>query len=142
MGNWDRYPGLMTRVLTFGTFDLFHIGHVNVLLRAAALGDHLTVGVSSDALNFSKKGRYPVYREEHRLAIVASLACVDETFIEYSLELKGEYIKEHKADVLVMGDDWAGKFDHYRELCEVVYLPRTAEVSTTDIIQSIREDLD
>lgn len=132
----------MTRVLTFGTFDLFHIGHVNVLLRAAALGDHLTVGVSSDALNFSKKGRYPVYREEHRVAIVESLACVDNVFVEQSLELKGEYIKEHRADILVMGDDWAGKFDHYRELCEVVYLPRTAEVSTTDIIQSIREDLD
>ena len=132
----------MTRVLTFGTFDLFHIGHVNVLMRAAALGDHLTVGVSSDALNFSKKGRYPVYREEHRVAIVQSLACVDGVFVEHSLELKGEYIKEHRADVLVMGDDWAGKFDHYRELCEVVYLPRTAEVSTTDIIQSIREDLD
>ena len=132
----------MTRVLTFGTFDLFHIGHVNVLLRAAALGDHLTVGVSSDDLNFSKKGRYPVYREEHRVAIVESLACVDGGFVEHSLELKGEYIKEHRADVLVMGDDWAGKFDHYRELCEVVYLPRTAEVSTTDIIQSIREDLD
>lgn len=132
----------MTRVLTFGTFDLFHIGHVNVLMRAAGLGDHLTVGVSSDALNYSKKGRYPVYREEHRVAIVQSLACVDEVFIEHSLELKGDYIKEHRADVLVMGDDWAGKFDHYRELCEVIYLPRTAEVSTTDIIQSIREDLD
>lgn len=132
----------MTRVLTFGTFDLFHIGHVNVLMRAATLGDHLTVGVSSDALNFSKKGRYPVYREEHRVAIVESLACVDGVFVEHSLELKGEYIKEHRADVLVMGDDWAGKFDHYRELCEVIYLPRTAEVSTTDIIQSIREDLD
>jgi len=132
----------MTRVLTFGTFDLFHIGHVNVLMRAAMLGDHLTVGVSSDELNFSKKGRYPVYREEHRVAIVQSLTCVDEVFVEHSLELKGDYINEHRADVLVMGDDWAGKFDHYRELCEVVYLPRTAEVSTTDIIQSIREDLD
>ena len=132
----------MTRVLTFGTFDLFHIGHVNVLLRAAQLGDHLTVGVSSDSLNFSKKGRYPVYREEHRMAIVASLSCVKEVFVEQSLELKGDYIREHRADVLVMGDDWAGKFDHFRELCEVIYLPRTAEVSTTDIIQSIREDLD
>ena len=132
----------MTRVLTFGTFDLFHIGHVNVLMRASTLGDHLTVGVSSDALNFSKKGRYPVYREEHRMAIVESLACVNSVFVEHSLELKGEYIQEHRADVLVMGDDWAGKFDHYRELCEVIYLPRTAEVSTTDIIQSIREDLD
>ncbi|WP_062078707.1 adenylyltransferase/cytidyltransferase family protein [Demequina globuliformis] len=132
----------MTNVLTFGTFDVFHIGHVNMLVRAADLGDHLTVGVSSDALNFSKKQRYPVYREEHRMAIVKSLACVDEVFVEESLELKGEYIKKFNADVLVMGDDWAGKFDHYRELCEVVYLPRTAEVSTTDIIQSIKEQLD
>ncbi len=131
----------MTRVITFGTFDVFHIGHVNMLVRAAEMGDHLTVGVSSDALNFSKKGRYPVYREEHRMAIVKSLACVDEVFVEESLELKGQYIKDHAADVLVMGDDWAGKFDHWGELCDVVYLPRTAEVSTTDIIQSIREDL-
>ncbi|WP_203654446.1 adenylyltransferase/cytidyltransferase family protein [Demequina activiva] len=132
----------MTRVLTFGTFDLFHIGHVNVLLRAADLGDHLTVGVSSDELTMAKKGRYPVYREEHRLAIVSSLACVDDVFVEQSLELKGEYIAEHRADVLVMGDDWKGRFDHHREQCEVIYLPRTAEVSTTDIIQSIRRDLD
>lgn len=137
-----RYAYAMTRVLTFGTFDLFHIGHVNVLMRAAALGGHLTVGVSSDDLNFSKKGRYPVYREEHRVAIVESLACVGEVFIEHSLELKGDYIRDYRADVLVMGDDWAGKFDHFREQCEVIYLPRTAEVSTTDIIQSIREDLD
>ncbi|WP_084129751.1 adenylyltransferase/cytidyltransferase family protein [Demequina sp. NBRC 110055] len=131
----------MTRVITFGTFDVFHIGHVNMLVRAAEMGDHLTVGVSSDALNFSKKGRFPVYREEHRVAIVKSLACVDEVFVEQSLELKGQYITDHAADVLVMGDDWAGKFDHWGDLCEVVYLPRTAEVSTTDIIQSIREDL-
>lgn len=132
----------MRRVITFGTFDVFHIGHVNMLVRAADLGDHLTVGVSSDALNYSKKSRYPVYREEHRLAIVQSLACVDEVFIEESLELKGDYIKQWNADVLVMGDDWAGKFDHYQELCDVVYLPRTQEVSTTDIIQSIRDELD
>ncbi|MFV0286401.1 MAG: adenylyltransferase/cytidyltransferase family protein [Demequina sp.] len=131
----------MTRVITFGTFDVFHIGHVNMLVRAAEMGDHLTVGVSSDELNFSKKGRYPVYREEHRMAIVKSLACVDQVFVEESLELKGQYIKEHSADILVMGDDWAGKFDHWNDLCKVVYLPRTAEVSTTDIIQSIREEL-
>lgn len=131
----------MTRVITFGTFDVFHIGHVNMLVRAAEMGDHLTVGVSSDELNFSKKNRYPVYREEHRLAIVKSLACVDDVFVEQSLELKGQYIKDHQADILVMGDDWAGKFDRWKDLCEVVYLPRTAEVSTTDIIQSIREDL-
>ncbi|WP_348523698.1 hypothetical protein [Demequina litorisediminis] len=74
------------------------------------------------------------------MAIVKSLACVDQVFVEESLELKGQYIKEHSADILVMGDDWAGKFDHWNDLCKVVYLPRTAEVSTTDIIQSIREE--
>lgn len=132
----------MTRVLTFGTFDVFHIGHVNMLVRAAELGDHLTVGVSSDNLNFSKKQRYPVYREEHRVSIIKSLACVDDVFVEESLELKGEYIKKYNADVLVMGDDWAGKFDHYSDLCKVVYLPRTADVSTTDIIQDIKERQD
>lgn len=130
---------MTTRVITFGTFDVFHIGHVNILTRAHDLGDHLTVGVSTDALNFSKKGRYPIYREEHRAAIVKSLDCVDEVFFEHSLDLKREYLIEHRADILVMGDDWRGRFDEFGDICEVVYLPRTADVSTTDIIQAIRE---
>lgn len=124
-------------VLTFGTFDVFHIGHVNILERARELGDHLIVGVSSDELNLQKKGRYPVYRQEHRLRIVNSLHCVNAVFVEESLELKGEYIQKYQADILVMGDDWSGKFDHFKSLCEVIYLPRTEEVSTTDIIQTI-----
>ena len=128
-----------TRVVTFGTYDVFHIGHVNILIRAHDLGDHLTVGVSTDELNFSKKGRYPIYREEHRAEIVRSLNCVDEVFFEHSLELKREYLLEHDADILVMGDDWRGKFDGFRDIVEVKYLPRTANVSTTDIIQAIRE---
>lgn len=127
------------RVITFGTFDVFHVGHVNVLTRAHDLGDHLIVGVSTDDLSFSKKGRFPVYREEHRAQIIASLSCVDEVFMEHSLELKREYVVEHAADVLVMGDDWAGRFDFLTDIIEVVYLPRTPEVSTTDIIQAIRE---
>lgn len=130
---------MTTRVITFGTFDVFHIGHVNILTRAHDLGDHLSVGISTDALNFAKKGRYPIYREEHRLEIVRSLDCVDDTFYEHSLELKRDYLLEHEADVLVMGNDWEGRFDEFRDICEVVYLPRTADVSTTDIIQAIRE---
>jgi glycerol-3-phosphate cytidylyltransferase len=121
------------RVITFGTFDLFHIGHLNILRRSAALGNHLIVGVSTDALNFSKKGLKPVFPENERLAIVEALGFVNEAFYEESLELKGEYITRYKADVLVMGDDWAGRFDHFKNLCDVVYLPRTEGISTTEI---------
>ncbi len=97
-----------TRVITFGTFDVFHVGHVNILTRAHDLGDRLIVGISTDELNFAKKGRYPVYRQEHR------------------------------ADVLVMGSDWEGRFDEFSDIVDVRYLPRTADVSTTDIIHEIR----
>ena len=125
-------------VITFGTFDVLHVGHVRVLNRSAALGDRLVVGVSSDALNFSKKGRNPVYPEADRLRLIAALRCVDEVFVEESLALKGEYLRQHRADVLVMGDDWAGRFDEFRALCEVVYLPRTPSISTTEIIEVIK----
>ena len=124
-------------VITFGTFDVFHVGHVRVLERAAALGDRLVVGVSADALNIAKKGRPPVYTQDERMEIVASLKVVDEVFVEESLERKRDYIVEHGADVLVMGDDWAGKFDWVGDVCEVVYLPRTPSVSTTGLIEHI-----
>jgi glycerol-3-phosphate cytidylyltransferase len=124
-------------VITFGTFDVFHVGHVRVLQRAAALGDRLVVGVSADALSSSKKGRAPVYSQDERMEIVASLRVVDEVFVEASLELKRDYILEHHAEVLVMGDDWAGKFDWVSDVCEVVYLPRTPSASTTGIIEHI-----
>ncbi|MCP3428304.1 adenylyltransferase/cytidyltransferase family protein [Opacimonas viscosa] len=130
----------MKKIITFGTFDVFHAGHVKILQRAKSLGDYLIVGVSSDALNFAKKGRNPVYSEQDRMTIVAALACVDEVFVEESLELKGEYIANYQADVLVMGDDWAGKFDHFSELCEVTYFTRTPSVSTTEIIEVVRSD--
>ncbi len=128
----------MKRVITFGTFDVFHVGHVNILERAAAQGDYLIVGVSSDALNFSKKARYPIYSQDDRLKIISSLKFVDEVFVEESLELKLEYIKQFSADVLVMGDDWAGRFDWVKPACEVVYLPRTPSVSTTEIIEIVK----
>ncbi len=124
-------------VITFGTFDVLHVGHVRVLTRSAALGDRLVVGVSSDALNFSKKGRNPVFSQDERVEIVASLKVVDEVFVEESLEQKREYVLEHEADILVMGDDWSGKFDYLSDICKVVYLPRTPSVSTTAIIEHI-----
>ena len=128
----------MKRVITFGTFDIVHVGHINILERAKSLGDYLIVGVSSDALNMQKKGRTPVYSESDRVTIISSLRCVDEIFIEHSLELKGDYIKEHDADLLVMGDDWAGKFDNFKTLCDVQYLTRTPSISTTEIIEVVR----
>ncbi|UVL68190.1 pantoate--beta-alanine ligase [Pseudomonas sp. B21-031] len=129
----------MRTVITFGTFDVLHIGHVRILQRAREQGDRLVVGVSSDALNYSKKQRNPVYPETERRDIIASLACVDQVFLEQSLELKGEYIKEFGADVLVMGNDWEGRFDEYKSLCEVIYLPRTDGISTTQLIAEIKK---
>lgn len=126
------------RVITFGSFDVFHYGHLRILERAAALGGHLTVGVSSDRLNHNKKGRTPIYPQEERMAILAGLRCVDAVFIEETLELKGEYIRQYSADILVMGDDWRGRFDEFKSLCQVVYLPRTPSISTTATIESIR----
>lgn len=126
------------RIITFGTFDVFHVGHVNILERARAKGDYLIVGVSSDALNFSKKARNPIYSQEDRIHILKSLRAVDEVFVEESLELKEQYILDHKADMLVMGDDWEGKFDHLKHVCEVVYLPRTPSVSTTETIEVVK----
>jgi choline-phosphate cytidylyltransferase len=124
-------------VITFGTFDVFHVGHLRMIERAAALGDRLVVGVSADALNLRKKGREPVFTEAERHAIVAALRMVDEVFVEESLEQKREYIERYDADVLVMGDDWRGKFDEYDDICEVVYLERTPAISTTALIEKI-----
>jgi len=126
----------MKTVITFGTFDLFHVGHLRLLTRARDLGDRLVVGISTDDLNFTKKGYRPIFSQNDRCEIVAALSVVDDTFFEESLELKGDYIKNWKAGILVMGDDWKGRFDQFKNLCEVVYLPRTQGISTT----SVKED--
>jgi glycerol-3-phosphate cytidylyltransferase len=130
----------MKTVITFGTFDVFHVGHVNILERAKALGDKLIVGVSSDALNMAKKGRFPIYTEKDRMRIVKSLRCVDRVFLEESLEEKPDYIKKYKADILVMGDDWEGRFDDMKKLCKVIYLKRTPSISTTEVIEIVKTD--
>src|SRR3546814_17844766 len=101
------------RVITFGTFDLFHIGHLRILERAAALGSELVVGVSSDELNFGKKGHYPVYDEDERMAIVSAIRHVSKVFREDSLGLKRPSLVEHPCDLLVRGDNWGGRFDKY-----------------------------
>ncbi|WP_088331094.1 adenylyltransferase/cytidyltransferase family protein [Lacimicrobium sp. SS2-24] len=129
----------MKRIITFGTFDVFHVGHVNLLERARALGDYLIVGISSDQLNISKKGRAPIYPYTSRAKIIHSLRFVDEIFEEESLEKKAQYLQLYKADMLVMGDDWKGRFDHLSEYCDVHYLPRTPSISTTELIEVIKE---
>jgi len=100
-------------------------------------GGVLVVGVSADALNLRKKGRAPVFSQAERLEIVAALKPVDAVFVEESLEQKRDYILEHSADILVMGDDWAGKFDEFKDVCEVHYLSRTPAISTTALIEKI-----
>ena len=130
----------MKRGITFGTFDVFHYGHLRILERARELCDQLVVGVSSDELNISKKGRAPYYPYEERARIVGALKCVDEVFKEESLDRKADYIKRYGADILVMGDDWTGRFDWVAPLtgCQILYLPRTPAISTTALVELIR----
>ena len=125
-------------VITFGTFDLLHVGHVRLLTRAKQLGDILYVGVSSDRLNFEKKNKYPEFPQAERMEIISMLKCVDGVFLEESLEKKSQYIAQKEASLLVMGDDWLGKFDDLSHTCEVIYLPRTPSISTTAIIEKVR----
>lgn len=128
----------MSTVITFGTFDVFNYGHLRILERSRQLGDRLIVGVSSDEFSLAKKGRFPVFSQEQRIAIIGALRVVDAVFLEEAFELKREYIREHRADVLVMGSDWQGRFDDFDDLCEVRYLVRTPTVSTTVVIETIR----
>ena len=126
------------RVLTFGTFDV-SFGTFEDLERAKSFGAELIVGVSSDNLNLLKKKRLPVYPQEDRLAIVGALKCVNGVFLEESLEEKRNYLLHYKASCLVMGDDWTGKFDEFKDICEVFYLPRTIGISTTNVITKIKK---
>lgn len=127
----------MVRVLTYGTFDLFHYGHLRILQRAKSLGDYLIVAVSTDEFNQikDKKSTYP-YNE--RTEIVNSIKYVDEVIPENNWEQKIEDIKKHKIDIMVMGDDWKGKFDFLKEYCQVLYLERTPNISSTEIKDEIR----
>ena len=130
-------PAACKTVITFGTFDVLHYGHIRILERARAHGQRLVVGLSTDELNMSKKNRAPLYSFGQRKAILEALSCVDEVFPEESLDLKPDYCKRYGADVLVMGDDWAGKFDAVG--VEVRYLERTPAISTTETIELCRQ---
>lgn len=122
----------MKKVITYGTFDLFHVGHVNILRRAKALGDYLVVALSTDEFNAIKhKKAYHSY--EDRKAILEACRYVDEVIPENTWEQKIKDVQENNIDVFVMGDDWTGKFDFLKDYCEVVYLPRTEGISTTKI---------
>lgn len=122
----------MKKVITYGTFDLFHKGHLNILRRAKELGDYLVVAVSSDAFN-AGKGKKAYHSQEDRVAILEAIKYVDEVILEESWDQKVSDVQKHNIDVFVMGDDWEGKFDFLKEYCEVVYLPRTEGISTTKI---------
>lgn len=122
----------MKTVITYGTFDLFHLGHVRLLERVRALGDRLIVGCSSDEFN-ARKGKTSIFSYEERAAILRACRHVDLVIPEHNWEQKTTDLQEHNVDVFVMGDDWAGKFDELAEFAEVYYLPRTEGVSTTAI---------
>ena len=124
------------KVLTYGTFDLFHIGHLNLLKRAKELGDYLIVGVSTDEFNASK-GKRAFIPYEHRIEIVKSIRYVDEVIAENDWNQKIDDIKHFDIDILVMGDDWKGKFDYLKEYCEVRYLPRTEDVSSSKLKEKL-----
>lgn len=122
----------MRKVITYGTFDLLHWGHINILKRAKELGDYLIVAVSTDEFN-ALKNKKAYYSYENRKLILESIRYVDQVIPETSWDQKISDIIKYDVDVFVMGDDWKGKFDYLKDYCEVVYLPRTVGISTTKI---------
>lgn len=130
----------MTRtVLTYGTFDIFHIGHLNLLRRARELGSRLIVAVSTDEFN-AGKGKHALIPFQHRKAIVEAIKYVDLVIPEESWDQKVKDIQEHQVETFVMGDDWHGKFDFLQDYCKVTYLSRTKSVSSTQISGDLGDD--
>lgn len=128
-------------VITYGTFDLFHVGHVRLLARLAAIGDKLIVGCSTDAFN-AGKGKVTVIPYAQRVEILESCKYIDKVIPEESWDQKANDIQQYGASLFAMGDDWAGKFDFLNDLCDVLYLPRTENISTTELkslIQKMRK---
>ena len=120
----------MKRIITYGTYDVLHYGHINLLKRAKALGDYLIVALSTDEFN-NLKGKKSYYTYEQRKKILESCRFVDLVIPEDNWEQKINDTQKYQADIFVMGDDWEGKFDFLKDYCEVVYLPRTPDVSST-----------
>lgn len=124
--------GVMKKVITYGTYDLLHVGHINLLRRAKEMGDYLIVAISSDEFN-ALKNKKAYYSFEDRKKILESIKYVDEVIAERTWEQKISDVVDNDVDVFVMGSDWTGKFDFLKDYCEVVYLPRTEGISTTKI---------
>ncbi|ENM5780140.1 glycerol-3-phosphate cytidylyltransferase [Vibrio mimicus] len=131
----------MRVIITYGTFDLFHVGHARLLQRLKAMGDKLVVGLSSDDFNL-KKGKKSFFSYEERKEILLSTKYVDEVFMESRWEQKINDIVSYKADIFAIGDDWKGKFDFLSEYCDVVYLERTDNISTTQIKSGLEKITD
>lgn len=127
---------MMKRVITYGTFDLLHWGHIRLLERARALGDYLIVATSTDQFN-ALKHKEAYHSFEHRKYILEAIRCVDKVIPETSWDQKIQGVKNYNIDIFVMGDDWKGQFDFLKDYCEVVYLPRTEGISTTKIKQDL-----
>ena len=128
----------MKRVITYGTFDLLHYGHINLLRRAKQQGDYLIVALSTDEFNWNSKQKKCYFEYERRKALLEAIRFVDLVIPEDSWEQKTEDIKLYHVDTFVMGDDWEGKFDHFSDLCKVIYFPRTPSISTTEIIEVVK----
>lgn len=129
----------MKKVITYGTFDLLHHGHIRLLERAKGLGDYLIVAISSDEFNLGK-GKVCTYSYEERAHIVKAIRYVDEVIPETNWEQKINDVRDNDVDIFVIGDDWEGKFDFLKDHCEVVYLPRTEGISTTQVKESLAQN--
>lgn len=127
-------------ILTYGTFDLLHKGHIRLLKRAKALGDYLIVAISTDEFN-AIKGKKSYFNYEDRKEILEAIKYVDEVIPETEWEQKISDVREYDVDIFVMGDDWTGKFDFLKEYCEVIYLPRTEGISATKIKSDLNETM-
>lgn len=123
----------MKKIITYGTFDLFHVGHLNIIQRARKMGDYLVVGLSTDQFNLQEKNKQTVISYEDRKNILESLRYVDLVIPEESWDQKIANVKEFKIDTFVMGHDWSGTFDFLSNYCDVVYIPRTDGISSTEL---------
>jgi len=140
VNQWASDVQMARIVITYGTFDMFHIGHLRLLERMRELGDRVIVGVSTDEFN-AKKGKQALIPYEDRCRIVSALKCVDLVIPEFCWEQKVRDIQEHDVDIFVMGDDWRGKFDFLRSYCSVVYLERTKGISSSQLRDAARSGL-
>ena len=129
----------MKRVITYGTFDLLHYGHINLLQRAKQYGDYLIVALSPDEFNWNEKQKKCYFTYEERKRLLEAIRYVDLVIPEENWKQKVTDVQEYHVDTFVMGDDWEGKFDFLKEYCDVVYLPRTPEISTTRIKKDLNK---